>query len=412
MVNENINSNIEKENIVKVICRFADKHFKEGDCLVQIKNFKSLIKFLGKDYVLNLDNAEKIVSENKRINDMLCEILKMQDYSNMIASNLFCTLAIVYAKNNDIELSTGEKKNNQLLNYQADYYNSDSVSQYLHEIQCDILTAEQEQELFFRYEQGDERAKDEIIFRNLRLVVSVAKKYVGMGVDFLDLIQEGNTALTRVINKFDYKKGFKFSIYAIWWIRQSMVRAIASSSRTIRMPFYMQDIASKVHKFIYDYVQTHSGENPSVSTIAESLNISKDKVNCILNISDMLSLNSIIGLDYDLEDNELQYNELQDLIEDKSSLHFENDIFLKEFRKAFYEVSNLTDKERKVIELRFGLADGGEGMKLEEIGKIFGITREAVRQIEKKALSKLRNNKTIKSFNVENSSKNDLIKKR
>ncbi len=407
MTNEKINANLEKGDIVKTICRFADKHFIEGDCLVQIKNFRSLIKFLGKDYVLDLDSAEKIVSENEPINDMLCEILKMHDYSNMVASNLFCSLAMVYVKNNNIELSNDEMEYDELLNYETDYYNSDSLYQYLHEIRCDVLTAEQEQALFARYEQGDERAKDEIIFHNLRLVVSIAKTYIGKGLDFLDLIQEGNIGLGKAVKKFNYKKGFKFSTYATWWIKHAISRAIASSSKAIRMPIYMKDISSKVYKFINNYVQAHSGENPSVSTIAKSLNISEDKVNYVLNVPDVLSLNFIIGLDYDLED-----NELQELIEDKSSLDFEDDIFLREFRKAFYEVSNLTDKERKVIELRFGLADGGEGMKLEEIGKVFGITREAVRQIEKKALSKLGKNKIIKSFNVENSSKNNLVKKR
>ncbi|MFW5995841.1 MAG: RNA polymerase sigma factor RpoD [Halanaerobiaceae bacterium] len=259
----------------------------------------------------------------------------------------------------------------------------DSVRMYLKEIgQVDLLTPEEEIELAKRIEEGDEEAKQKMIEANLRLVVSIAKKYMGSGMSFLDLIQEGNTGLMKAVEKFDYTKGYKFSTYATWWIRQAVTRSIADKSRTIRIPVHMMETINKLSKVTRQLLQ-ENGKEPTDKQIAERMDISEDKVKEIKKISrEPISLETPIGEEED--------SDLGDFVEDEGSpapdKQAENFLLKEQLDEV---LDTLTEREKRILELRFGIEDG-RPRTLEEVGKEFGVTRERIRQIEAKALRKLR----------------------
>lgn len=258
----------------------------------------------------------------------------------------------------------------------------DSVKMYLKAIgEIPLLTPEQELELAKRIEQFDEEAKQKLINANLRLVVSVAKKYTKRGLQFLDLIQEGNQGLIRAVKKFKYRKGFKFSTYSIWWIRQAITRAIADQARTIRVPVHMVETINKIRKISRKLYQ-ESGQEPTIEDIAKHTNLTVIKVKSIMQTAmDPISLETPIGE----ED-----SHLGDFIEDKDAKSPVDAAFhamLKEKIKSV--LGTLTEREAKVLTYRFGL-NSGCPHTLEEVGKIFNVTRERIRQIEAKALRKLR----------------------
>ena len=259
----------------------------------------------------------------------------------------------------------------------------DPVRMYLKEIgKVPLLSAEEEIELAKRMENGDEAAKKRLAEANLRLVVSIAKRYVGRGMLFLDLIQEGNLGLIKAVEKFDYRKGYKFSTYATWWIRQAITRAIADQARTIRIPVHMVETINKLIRVSRQLLQ-ELGREPTPEEIADKMDMSVERVREILKISqEPVSLETPIGEEED--------SHLGDFIHDDNVPVPADAAAFTLLKEQLVEVlSTLTDREQKVLRLRFGL-DDGRARTLEEVGKEFNVTRERIRQIEAKALRKLR----------------------
>ena len=270
----------------------------------------------------------------------------------------------------------------------------DPVKMYLKDIgRVPLLSADDEIELARKMQEGDEEAKKKLSEANLRLVVSIAKRYVGRGMLFLDLIQEGNLGLMKAVEKFDYQKGFKFSTYATWWIRQAITRAIADQARTIRIPVHMVETINKLTRVSRILLQKY-GRDPTAAEIAREMGISEERVREIQKIAqDPVSLETPIGEEED--------SHLGDFIEDETTVTPSDSVSTTMLKETLLGVLNsLTPREEKVLRLRYGV-DDGRPRTLEEVGKEFNVTRERIRQIEAKALRKLRHpsrSKHLKDF--------------
>ncbi len=297
----------------------------------------------------------------------------------------------------DIDQEEREAEANLANDTNYDDIYDDSVKLYLREIgNIPLLTAEEEFDLAQKIIHGkakeSQRAKDKMAESNMRLVVSIAKRYSGRGLDFLDLIQEGNTGLLRAVEKFDPDKGFKFSTYATWWIRQAITRAIADQARTIRIPVHMVETINKVMRTQRKMTQELNRE-PSTEELAKQMEMEPEKIEYVMKIKqDIASLDASIGKDGD-ED-----SVLGDFIEDEDRISPEESVAMQLLKEQIASIlSSLSDREQKIVKMRFGIG-GGKTHTLEEVGAEFSVTRERIRQIEAKALTKLRKHKDMKKL--------------
>jgi RNA polymerase primary sigma factor len=345
---------------------------------------------------------------DQKLNEILKQIIDTHSAKGAITTNSLCDIMekyetspsqmdYVYKSIADAGIQIiDEAERDKELYEQAlsDIGLDDPVKMYLKDIgRVPLLSADDEIELARKMQEGDEEAKKKLSEANLRLVVSIAKRYVGRGMLFLDLIQEGNLGLMKAVEKFDYQKGFKFSTYATWWIRQAITRAIADQARTIRIPVHMVETINKLTRVSRILLQKY-GREPTPAEIAKEMNISEERVREIQKIAqDPVSLETPIGEEED--------SHLGDFIEDDRAVTPSDSVSSTMLKETLLGVLNsLTPREEKVLRLRYGV-DDGRPRTLEEVGKEFNVTRERIRQIEAKALRKLRHpsrSKHLKDF--------------
>ena len=355
------NTQVQFDEKLKELIGLAKKKKNELD-LKEVQDFVAALK-------LQEEQMDKVFEELEKNG---VEILGIPE-----ADDIICDEEILLSEEDEVDVE------NLDLTMPDGYNLEDPVRMYLKEIgKVPLLTAEEEIELAKRMEEGDEEAKKRLSEANLRLVVSIAKRYVGRGMLFLDLIQEGNLGLIKAVEKFDYSKGYKFSTYATWWIRQAITRAIADQARTIRIPVHMVETINKLVRVSRQLLQ-QLGREPSPEEIAVEMNMPVERVREILKISqEPVSLETPIGEEED--------SHLGDFIQDDNvPVPAEAAAFTLLKEQLRDVLSTLTEREQKVLRLRFGL-DDGRARTLEEVGKEFNVTRERIRQIEAKALRKLR----------------------
>ena len=380
---------LSKESIDDIV-NFIENNFEDGGMSTQYNNFKILLQYLSfNNLTVNLLDADLLLSKSPKLTTMIISLKKDRDFDKHLTNP---TLEAISSAYDAIYIVIDENANSNSVSnecifksYKAGKANGgdlDLLQLYLNELSSELLTADQEKELAQRIKLGDMKAKESLINHNLRLVVSIAKRYINRGLEFSDLIGAGNEGLMKAVERFDYTKGYKFSTYATWWIRQSIVRTIGNEGRTIRVPIHSVETLNKILSFCKKY-EVMYGREPSKEKIAEELDIPNEQVDFLLNVQVPVSLNSPVGDDEDAA--------LGDFIEDPFDFvdAFNKRLFLDEFNDAVFNSGILTEREVEVIKRRFGYY-GGRIYKLEEIGKMLGVTRERIRQIEAHAIRKLR----------------------
>ena len=370
-----------------IIFDFIEKNFADGNYKYQLENLKKLVKFFNRDdfsIVLDLNDADELIANSYKLRHMIATIVKHSSYKDLLTDDNVYTLFSVYCDKTHINFDED-------FEYEFDSKDT-SLSLYFNDLtKYEIPSTEKTNELSKRILNGDLSAREELINSNLRLVVSIAKKHMGRGVSFEDLIQEGNLGLLRAVEKYDYTKGFKFSTYATWWIRQSITRAIADKSRLIRIPVYVFEKMNKVNLFKAKYRLDH-GCDPSKEVISESLDISIDEINNLIKLQEPISLNDKPKAD----DSDA---ELGDFVEDETNYEEDiiNNIFCEQFKDILDNQYILTYKERLVLEYRYGFIDGSI-WTLDKLGQLLHLTRERIRQIEKSGLNKLYRSGIIRNY--------------
>ena len=360
----------------------------------QLKNYKKLLGFVNSIGVtIDVFDAEKLLRKSQEISFMTDILSNMNSESLVMDENLVSLLSI---KANNETMKTPKSKPRQVYTRRfKDKQDMDLTGLYLDEINYPLLTAEEEQELSKRKENGDQEAFQEMVTRNLKLVVSVARFYNNRGLDFGDLVQEGNLGLIKAVEKYDYTKGYKFSTYAMWWIRQAITRALADKSRNIRIPVHVMESVKKIKRVVNEYVKLY-GYEPTNEEISDILDM---PIEDIEKYSEYL--NDTVSLDTPIKTNDGDEDSyIGDFLADPTTGRdlTEEKIYLKEFMDAFDNKSPLTEREKYVLKKRFGVLNGRQ-YTLEELGQELGLTRERVRQIENKAIRKAGRSRELKQFN-------------
>lgn len=376
------------KNIENVIS-FINNNFKEGNILTHTRNLSDLMKYLKSESIsiesINFEDYSKIFNNCPVINDMVGVILGDNSRDSYLNNEFFNTLAILYCDINGIDFTKFDTNDN---NYADTFVHSndiDLMKVYLNDIgSYKLLNKEEIANLFKQYKDGNEEAKNIIASHNLRLVVSIAKKYNGKGIELPDLIQEGSLGLMKAIEKYKPNLGYQFSTYATWWIRQSITRAIANDSRTIRIPVHSHELLNKIRRYQSEYSQMHHCF-PSVEELCKEFNVTERTLRDLLSSQDLVSLNTYTNDEEGKQDTELG----EFLIDPRFSMEeAERNMYAREIHDLI-DNSSLKDREKDVVYKRFGLKTG-ETMTLEEISNDFNLTRERIRQIEKLALRKLK----------------------
>lgn len=401
-----------KEETINSTLEYIEKNFKDNSDMAQISNLKGLIDFLRpitrKGF--DLSEAEELLNRSTKLQDMIAATIKMDKNGSMLDNDIAFALATSYANMNNVDLYFDEEDKEEYYDYdeEAAMYEKngndiDLLKLYVSEFDgAKVLSASEEVELFkiLENDPNNKEAIDKIVYHNLRLVITIARRYMNRGLSFADLIQEGNLGLLKAIERFDYKKGYKFSTYASWWIRQSITRSIADYGRNIRIPVHTFEYLSKMKKIVNIYLSTY-GREPSYQELMEELNVSEERLKELILLEDTISLNQPV---HNTEGSE--ESEVGDFIEDQSNHYgaFEDKIIRDEFVRAVFNSSCLkNERDRLIILCRFGFING-RVYTLEEIGDMFHLTRERIRQIETRVIKCLRRDKSIRAFGVQDES--------
>ena len=395
-----------RKELVENTLNYIDQNFIDSEDKSQIINLRNLINYLKKNNQVEIDlnEAETLMSSSDKLNKMISTIIKLDKNGSLLDNDITFALATYYASINNIDLEfdkVSEKEDEEFIfgNLTDSRTNDlDTFKIYKKDMDGAVpFTPEEEKIVFKKVAEGDSNAYEKAVFHNLRLVVNIARKYMGRGLDLNDLIQEGNCGLLKAIERFDYKKGIKFSTYATWWIRQSITRALADQSRTIRIPVHSVETLNKMKRIKYEYM-TQFGYEPTIEDYSDELGLSEERVRELLLADDVVSLNAPVHNDEGKEE-----SELGDFIEDTRNKegYFEDKLIREEFRKVVFNSTFFNnEREKEVIKLRYGFVDG-RCWTLEEVGRKYNLTRERIRQIETRCIRKLIRDKNIREFGPE-----------